>query len=217
MAASLKGRKNKSVETVEETKSTKSVEISRMRKVGFDNNPSLKAFFSATVTGYPVATRVTFTEKESSGDSDEINPDDYNILFQSRKGNDGNRYDYLHPIDGDTRKDVKMNVLKAFKKFFEDEKDIFIDENDIAVSQVTERNNFKGQLGDALVLTTRTMALHNLELHQSRDGNYDLAYPGRNYKNDKGEWNKIPFYWPQKDSDTTQAILEMAVKEYEKA
>ena len=168
---SLKGRAKAKTESQE--KETKTVDV-RMRKVEFENNPSLKAFFTATVTGYPVATRVTFTEKEKeeSDDTEEINPDDFNILFQSKVGKDGKRYPLLHPIDAETRNDIKLNVLSAFKRFFEDEKDVFVDENDIAVSQVAEKNYFKGQVGDALVQTTRTMALKDMELHVNKDGNY---------------------------------------------
>lgn len=216
---SLKGRAKAKTES-QETKGTKTVEV-RMRKVEFEKNPSLKAFFTATVTGYPVATRVTFTEKEKeeSDDTEEINPDDFNILFQSKVGKDGKRYPLLHPIDAETRNDIKLNILSAFKRFFEDEKDVFVDENDIAVSQVAEKNYFKGQVGDALVQTTRTMALKDMELHVNKDGNYYITYPSypSKQKNAEGKYDRFPYYWPQKDSDTTQAILEAAVKEYEKA
>lgn len=215
---SLRGRAKAKTESQE--KETKTVDV-RMRKVEFENNPSLKAFFTATVTGYPVATRVTFTEKEKeeSDDTEEINPDDFNILFQSKVGKDGKRYPLLHPIDAETRNDIKLNVLSAFKRFFEDEKDVFVDENDIAVSQVAEKNYFKGQVGDALVQTTRTMALKDMELHVNKDGNYYITYPSypSKQKNAEGKYDRFPYYWPQKDSDTTQAILEAAVKEYEKA
>lgn len=215
MAASLKGRKK----TVDTQTAKKSVKIAKMNKVEFSNNPSLKAFFQATITGYPVVTRVTFTEKQKDdSDTEEINPDDFGILFKSKVSEKtGIRYDFIHPIDGEVRKDIKLNVLKAFEKYFEEEKDVTVNEKNIKVSQVTEMNNFKGQLGDALVSTTRTMALESLELHQSKEGNYYLAYPARNVQDKNGEYHKYPYYWPQKESDTTQAILEMAVKEYENA
>lgn len=206
---SLRGRAKAKTES-QETKGTKTVDV-RMRKVEFEKNPSLKAFFNATVSGYPVSTKVTFTEKEDGDDSI------YGILFQSQKGKDGKYYDHIHPIDKETRTIIVNNLLSAFTKFFEGDEDVTIDENDVKVSQVVEKGNFKGQLGDAIIETSRPMALQNLELHQSKDGNYYLAYPGRNYKDSNGEWQKMPYYWPQKDSDTTQAILEAAVKEYEKA
>lgn len=205
---SLKGRKKATTEEVKGT--NKTIEIQRMRKVNFEKNPSLKAFFSVLLEGYPINTKVAFTEKEEGDNST------YGVVFQRTKNKkDGKSYDCIHPIDSDTRKDIINVLLEAFTKFFEEEENVVVEENNIKVSQIVERNNFSTQLGDAIVETTRKMVLENLELHVSKDGKYYIAFPGINYKDKDGQWQKMPFFWPQKGSDTVDEILEKAVKEYE--
>lgn len=208
--SSLKGRKKVTKEVKE---MTKTLEIQRMTKVNFEKNPSLKAFFSVLIEGYPINTKVAFTEKEN-GEDDST----YGVVFQkSTNKKDGKKYDCIHPIDAETRTDIVNALLAAFTKFFEGEENVVYEENNIKISQIIEKNNFTTQLGDAILETSRKMILENLELHISKDGNYYVAFPGINYKDKNDEWQKMPFYWPQKGSETSKEILEIAVQEYEKA
>ena len=202
-------RKNNSANTSTQKQTTnKKVEISWFNKVSFDNRPSLLGYFSAVVEGYPICSRVNITEREDES---------FGVAFPSRPYEDKNTHekkysDYLHPIS----KEVREAFCKAGGSLMEDiysddnydsnygrhnskyTKDNTFDKENIqfAYENKKEVETWPALLGDASFTTELQMALHQMELHKNKNGEFFVAYPARHVKQDDGSYEDYPFIVP---------------------
>lgn len=203
--------------------------VSRARKVNFDNNPGLIGFFSVTTKGYPVFGKVSLLERED---------DQFGLLFPVKrkldkatgkrvvdkyKDKDGNEREtnFIHPISKEVREELTNKIVEAFEAV-NDEKWEEIKKEDI-LDSLTEENptvvrfpqfrdvaTFPTLVGDASFVTINEMVMNELQLRESKEGNYYISFPADRYEKD-GEWRNNA-YCGFMGEETGKAILEAAVE-----
>lgn len=212
----------------------KTLEIRNARKLNFENNPGLVGKFSMVTTGVPVFGKLSLCEKEE---------DDFSILFpvlktrdkdtkkmvikkyKDKNGND-RETNFIHPIDGECRKEIQEKTVDAFisladNKWQELDKDSVLTEisqNDVLIRYPKMRDieSFPSLVGDCSFVTTKTMALNEIELRKNKEGNYYISYPSQSYQDANGEWKRSPYcgtYGPE----ATNEVLEKAVEAFKEA